>query len=94
MNLSENERLAIYFLSFALGGIIYLFFMYKAYKHSKHKGYNPSFPLGSRGDFSDFFKECKINCKRHKDQKLKRYVLLLHIGFAISAISMLSFTFT
>lgn len=94
MNLCENERLAIYFLSFAFGGVIYLSFLYKAYKHSKHEGYNPSFPLGSRNDFSAFFKECKTNYKRHNDRKLKNYFVFLHFGFAICVFSMLYFAFT
>jgi hypothetical protein len=94
MNLCENERLTIYFLSFAFGGVIYFSFLYKAYKHSKNEGYNPSFPLGSRNDFSAFLKECKTNYKRHKDQMLKKYFLLLHIGVAICVLSMLYFAFS
>lgn len=94
MNLCGDDRTTILLIMFAVGGINYFFFIYKAYKHSNNKGYNPTFPIGLREDYSKFLKECSTNYKKHEDSKLKKYYILLHASFTFCVVIILYLVFT
>jgi len=93
MSLTGDERTTIFLIVFAISGINYLFYVYKAYQHSKEKGYNPTFPMGG-GERLKFFRECSSNYTKFKDRKLKKYYILLNTWFAIFVVLMLYFIFT
>jgi len=82
----------LFFILFSLGGAIYYYFICKAYRYSKKRGYNPHFGISWR-EFSKFLKLLSDSSKKYNDKKLKAYLLMIYLSFGFCMTIMLTFAF-
>jgi hypothetical protein len=71
----------IFFSLFAIGSLIFYYSVYKTYKYTKQKGYNPIDPLGEFRGLYKFIAFCSETAKTHKDKKLRNHIWAMNICF-------------